>query len=73
MTKSEEIIENHKKNLENSKLEYEKLFPMKKNIELNWPDNLNQELNLGRKNEEVIDEDENEVEEKLEFGEVVGG
>ena len=26
MIKLEEIIENHKKNLENSKLEYEKLF-----------------------------------------------
>ncbi len=33
---------------------------------------LNQELDLGRNNEEVIDEDENEVEEELELVEAIG-
>ncbi len=72
MTKSEEIIENHKKNLENSKLEYEKPFPPYEEeykAKLARQFELNQELDLGRNNEEVIDEDENEVEEELEVSE----
>lgn len=74
MKKSEEIIENHKKNLENSKLEYEKPFPYEEEYKakLARQFELNQELDLGRNNEEVIDEDENEVEEELEFVEAIG-
>lgn len=74
MTKSEEIIENHKKNLENSKLEYENPFPYEEEYKtkLARQFELNQELDLGRNNEEVVDEDENEVEEELEFDVAVG-
>lgn len=67
------IIQNHKKNLENSKLEYNKPFPYKEyKTKLARQFELNQELDLGRSNEEVIDEDENGVEEELEFSEVMG-
>lgn len=75
MKKSEEIIENHKKNLENSKLEYEKPFPYEEEYKnkLARQFELNQELDLGRNNEEVVDEDENGVEEELEVSEAIGG
>lgn len=74
MTKSEETIQNHKKNLENSKLEYGKPFPYEEEYKtkLNRQFELNQELDLGRSNEEVVDEDENGVEEELEFGAAMG-
>ncbi|MDR7870207.1 MAG: hypothetical protein RIN55_05060 [Tissierellaceae bacterium] len=67
MTKSEEIIENHKKNLENSKLEYEKAFPYedKYKTKLARQIELIQELDLGKNDEDVVDIDENEREDEL--------
>lgn len=71
MEKSEETIENHKRNLENSKLEYKKTFPYEDEYKakLARQFELNQELDLGRNNEEVVDEDDNEVEDELELSE----
>lgn len=58
MIKSKEIIQNHQKNLENSKLEYEKSFPYEEEYKtkLARQFELNQALDLGRS-----DEDENGV------------
>lgn len=49
MIKSEETIENHKRNLENSKLEYKKTFPYEDEykVKLARQFKLNQELDLG--------------------------
>lgn len=71
MTKSEETIENHKKNLENSKLEYAKPFSYEEEYKTKSARQfrLNQELDLGTKNEEVVDEDENGIEDELELSE----
>lgn len=70
MEKSEETIENHKRNLENSKLEYKKPFPYEDEYKtkLARQFELNQELDLGRNNEEVVDEDERNLENDLEVG-----
>lgn len=61
--KLEETIENHKRNLENSKLEYAKPFSYEEEYKTKSARQfkLNQELDLGRNNEEVVDEDENGV------------
>lgn len=66
-------IENIVKNLKNSKLEYDKPFPYEEyKTKLARQFELNQELDLGRSDEAVVDEDENGVVEELEFSEAVG-
>lgn len=72
--KSEKTIENHKRNLENSKLEYQKTFPYENEYKtkLARQFELNQELDLGMNNEEVIDECENEFEKESEYSVGVG-
>lgn len=64
----EEQISNHKRNLEQSKLEYEKPFQYEEelNKKLARQFELNQELDLNKDKDEVIDIDENEEVKEIE-------